>query len=104
MGKELTNRFSGGSQCGSRCLGDFKQSLIIRIIVAVRFSLIYLLCKGHTPLPILIKLDKLKNRKTLEEKSKYTPQILQAQSWNFSLSSVYDEQKNVFSPAAACQR
>lgn len=107
MAKELTNRFSDGSQCGSRYRGDFKQSLTIRIIVSVRSShtLINLLWKGHTPLPILIKLGKIEKQKTTGKKSKYTPQILQAQSWKcFFFFSSLCEQKSVFSPAAACQR
>lgn len=66
MAKELPNRWSDGSQCGSRCRGDFKESLTIQIIVAARspHTSIYLLCKGHSPLTALIKLGKTeKHRK-----------------------------------------
>lgn len=35
MARELTNHLSEGLQCGSQFRGDFKQSLTIRIIVAV---------------------------------------------------------------------
>ena len=52
-----------GQNVGQDVSGDFKHSLTMRVIVAARYShtSIYLLSKAHSPLPILIKLDKIEH-------------------------------------------
>lgn len=62
---------SHGSKCWSRCCGDFKHSPTKRITVAAQYShtSIYLLCKGHAPLPTLIKLGKIEKQKNTGRKT-----------------------------------